>query len=208
MSQGTPEWMALRSGKFTGSRFAELMAKTRSGPSTSRKNLITRLAVERLIGTCVETYSNFAMQRGTELEPEAIKAYEDSELLVVERVDFVQHPELEFVGCSPDGLVGDDGMCEVKCPAAEAKHYEALRYGSHVQEYCWQLQGQLWVTGRQWVDAVSFDPRFPPGLELAIVRVERDEKAIAELQTECIAANDEVNEMVLWFKDKQEEIAA
>jgi putative phage-type endonuclease len=204
MSQRDDQWFRDRAGKFTGSRFSELMAKTKSGPSASRKNLITRLAVERLIGTCVETYSNFAMQRGIELEPAAIKAYEDSELLVVERVDFVQHPKLDFVSCSPDGLTGDDGMVEVKCPTAEAKHYDALRCGSHAQEYRWQLQGQLWVCGREWVDAVSFDDRFPPGLELAIVRVERDEKAIAELEAECIAANEEVEEQVRWFRDKQE----
>lgn len=191
--QRDDEWFRRRAGKFTGSRFAELMAKTKSGPSASRKNLITRLAIERLIGNCVETYSNFAMQRGIELEPDALKAYENDQLLVVESVDFLDHPTLDYVGCSPDGMVGDDGMVEVKCPAAEAKHYEALRYGAHAQEYRWQLQGQLWVSGRRWVDAVSYDPRFP-GLELAIVRVERDEVAIRELESECIAANDEVNE--------------
>jgi putative phage-type endonuclease len=204
IDQRSPEWLKLRAGRFTASRAQDLMARTKSGPSTSRKNLITRLAVERIIGTCVETYSNFAMQRGTDLEPTAIKAYEDSELLVVERVAFVQHPNLDFVSCSPDGIVGEDGMVEVKCPTAEAKHYEALRFGAHAKEYKWQLQSQLWVTGRDWVDAVSFDDRFPPGLQLAIVRVERDEKAIEELEAECIAANEEVEEQVRWFRDKQE----
>lgn len=200
--QGTPEWLAMRAGKFTGSRFADLMARTKSGPSTSRKNLITRLAVERLIGTCVETYSNFAMQRGTELEPEAIRAYEDQNLLTVETVDFIQHPELPFVGVSPDGLIADDGLVEVKCPSAEAKHYDALRYGSHAEEYRWQIQGQLWVSGRAWCDAVSYDPRFI-GLELAVVRVERDEKAIAELMNECIAAEAEVLEQVEWMNTRR-----
>ena len=199
MAQRDEQWFIDRAGKFTGSRFAELMAKTKSGPSASRKNLITRLAIERMIGNCVETYSNFAMQRGTELEPSAIKAYEDECLVAVDHADFIRHPTLDYVGISPDGLVGNDGLVEIKCPSAEAKHYEALRYGNHVTEYHWQLQGQLWVSGRQWVDAVSYDPRFA-GLELAIVRVSRDEKSIAELEAECIAANDEVNEQLEWFE--------
>lgn len=201
MSQRDEAWFAARAGKITASRMGDLMAKTRSGPSASCKNLITRLAVERIIGTCVETYSNAAMQRGIELESEAIRAYEDAELVAVELVDFVQHPELPCVSCSPDGLVGDDGMVEVKCPFAEAKHFEALRYGAHAQEYRWQLQGQLWVTGRRWVDAVSYDPRFPAGLQLAIVRVERDEAAIAELHAECLAADDEVIAQVRWMEE-------
>jgi hypothetical protein len=202
MSQRDEQWFIDRAGRFTGSRFADLMAKTKSGPSASRKNLITRLAIERLIGNCLETYSNAAMQRGIELEPFAIQAYENDQLFVVDRVDFLFHPTLDYVGVSPDGLVGDAGMVEIKCPSAEAKHYEALRYGNHVQEYWWQLQGQLWVSGREWVDAVSYDPRFP-GLELAIVKVERDEKAIANLEAECIAANDEVNEQLAWFEQRR-----
>jgi len=203
MSQRDEQWFADRAGKFTGSRFAELMAVTKSGPSASRKNLITRLAIERLIGTCVETYSNAAMQRGTELEPFAIKAYEDETLCAVEHVDFIQHPTLGFVGMSPDGMVGDTGLVEIKCPSVEAKHYEALRYGSHVQEYWWQLQGQLWVSGRQWVDAVSYDPRFPTEHQLAIMRVVRDEQCIAELEAACIEAESEVCEQVQWFEQRQ-----
>ena len=201
MAQRDEAWFRNRAGKFTGSRFCDLMAKTKTGPSTSRKNLITCLAVERITGNCMETYSNFAMQRGTLLEPDAIKAYEDHEMLEVKLVDFVQH-DLEFVGASPDGLIGRNGVVEVKCPSAEAKHYEALRYGSHAVEYKWQLQGLLWVTGRAWVDAVSYDPRFPPGLELAIVRVKRDRDAITELVEACMAGNLEVNEQVEWMRSK------
>jgi len=196
MEQRTDEWFAARAGKFTGSRFAMLMAKTKSGWSASHSNLIALLAIERMTGSCVEMYSNFAMQRGTELEPEAIAAYEDHNMLVVMPEAFLVHPTLDYVGCSPDGMVGDDGMVEVKCPSAEAKHLDALLKGSHAVEYKWQLQGQLWVAGRKWVDAVSFDPRWPEKHRLAIVRVERDEAAIAELEAECIKANDEVNEII------------
>lgn len=203
MSQRDEQWFRDRAGRFTGSRFAELMARTKSGPSATRKNLITRLAVERLIGTCVETYSNFAMQRGIELEPEAIRAYEDDQLVAVEAVDFLWHPELDYVGVSPDGLVGDSGLVEVKCPLAEAKHYEALRFGSHADEYNWQIQGQLWVSGRAWCDAVSYDDRFPPHLRLAIVRVERNEEVISELHKECMKAEAEVCEQVEWFRERE-----
>ena len=199
--QGDTEWLQKRLGLLTASRFADLMAKTKTGPSASRKNLITRLTIERLTGNYMQTYQNDAMTRGIEMEAEARKAYEDQELMVVDQADYVPHPTLWYCGCSPDGLIGDTGLIEIKCPTAEAKHYEALRYGSHAVEYKWQLQGQLWVTGREWNDAVSYDPRFK-GFELAIVRVQRDEKAIAELEAECIAANEEIEQQLKWFKEK------
>ena len=199
--QGDTEWLQKRLGLLTASRFADLMAKTKTGPSASRKNLITRLTIERLTGNYMQTYQNDAMTRGIEMEAEARKAYEDQELMVVDQADYVPHPTLWYCGCSPDGLIGDTGLIEIKCPTAEAKHYEALRYGSHAVEYKWQLQGQLWVTGREWNDAVSYDPRFK-GFELAIVRVQRDEKAIAELEAECIAANEEIEQQLKWFREK------
>jgi hypothetical protein len=205
MAQGTPEWLALRAGKFTGSRFSDLMAKTKSGPSTSRRNLISTLARERRYGPSEDSYCNFAMQRGKELEPDAIKAYENKELVAVDLVDFIQHSDLEYVGVSPDGMIGETGMIEVKCPLVEAKHYEALRYGAHVKEYHWQLQGQLWVAGREWVDAVSYDPRFKNDSlddSLAVVRVYRDEKAIKELAIECVMAEKEVLEQLAWFENR------
>ena len=202
MAQRTPEWFALRAGKFTGSRFSDLMARTKTGPAAARKNLIVTLAVERVVGDCVETYCNAAMQRGTELEPEARAAYEMEELVAVDEVDFIVHPLYPFVGCSPDGLVGSDGMVEIKCPSAMGKHYDALMADAHVQEYWWQLQGQLWVANRKWVDAVSYDPRFPEGLQLAVYRVERDQDAIAELEAACIAAEDEVQAAVEQLRKK------
>lgn len=193
MIQGTPEWLALRAGKLTGSRFADLMAVTRSGPSASRANLIVAIALERLTGEPEQTFQNDAMRRGTELEPFARGAYEALTGELVEQVPFVVHPKLGFVGVSPDGLIGDDGLIEVKCPASQNKHLLALREGAHAKEYRWQIQGQLWVTGRKWCDAVSFDPRFPEGLQLAITRVERDQKAIGQLEEACIAADAEIN---------------
>ena len=196
MIQGSPEWLALRAGKFTGSRFADLMAVTKSGPSASRGNLLVTLALERLTGEPEATYQNDAMRRGTELEPLARGAYEAHTGELVEAAAFILHPYHPFVGVSPDGLLGAEGMVEFKCPSSQAKHLDALRSGSHATEYRWQLQGQLWVTGRLWVDAVSYDPRFPDGLQLAITRVQRDETAIQALEAACVKAHAEVDAIV------------
>jgi hypothetical protein len=135
-----PAWLAMRAGKFTGSRFADLMARTKSGPSTSRANLLATLAVERITGACVETFTNAAMARGTELEPVARSAYEALRGVLVEEVGFVECAELECVGVSPDGLIGSDGLIEIKCPAAMAKHLEALR-----ERQCW-TEPRSWET--------------------------------------------------------------
>lgn len=196
MEQGDATWLALRAGKFTGSRFADLMATTKTGPSASRANLLTTLALERLTGEPEETYQNEAMRRGTELEPLARGAYEAKTGELVEEVAFVVHPSLPYCGVSPDGLLGDDGLLEIKCPASQAKHLAALRSGAHATEYRWQVQGQLWVTGRAWCDVVSYDPRFPEGLNLAIVRVPRDDVAIKALELACVAAHEEVESIV------------
>ena len=195
MSQRDEAWFAMRCGKFTGSRFADLMAVTKGGPSASRRNLLATLAVERLTGKCVETYQNGAMLRGIELEEAGRQAYEAKAGMLCVEVDFIPHPTLPYVGVSPDGLVGDTGMVEIKCPNA-AKHIDALRTGAHAQEYAWQLQGQLWVAEREWVDATSYHPDFPPHLALAITRVMRDDIAIKKLEQACIEAEAEVCELV------------
>lgn len=204
MIQGTAEWLAMRAGKFTGSRFADLMAVTKSGPSTSRANLITELALERLTGNVEESYQNDAMRRGSELEPLARGAYEAHTGELVQQVAFVAHPTLAYVGVSPDGLLGDDGLLELKCPSALARHLAALRSGAHAQEYKWQVQGQLWVCNRKWCDVVSYDPRFPVGLQLAITRVTRDDVAIKALEQACIAAHVEVNTIVSELQSMKE----
>lgn len=202
-AQRTEAWFQQRVGKLTASRFADVMNVIKGGaPGANRKNLITLLAIERLTGSTVDTFQNDAMRRGTELEPEARAAYEAHTGELVEEVGFVPHPELPYVGVSPDGLLGSDGLVELKCPASQHKHLSALLSNEHATEYRWQLQGQLWVTGRQWVDAVSYDPRFPEHLRLAIVRVQRDEKAIAELAAECAKAHDEIESVLFQLQQK------
>lgn len=194
--QDSQAWLLDRAGKFTASRASDLMAKTKTGPSASRGNLIALLAVERLTGQCVETYQNAAMQRGIETEAEARDAYSFAKGVAVDEAGFIACDQLPNTGCSPDGLVGDDGLVEIKCPASMAKHLDALRSGAHAVEYRWQLQHQLMVTGRAWVDAASYDPRFPEHLQLAVTRVYRDEAAITELNNEIRKADAEVDALV------------
>ena len=199
-AQTAPEWLQKRAGCFTASRASDLMAQGRGGaPSATRGALLVNLALERIVGA-TESYQNDAMRRGQELEGEARDAYGFERGIAVDEADFIPHESIPFCGCSPDGLVGDDGMLEIKCPANPAKHLDALRKGSHAVEYRWQLQHQLMVTGRAWVDCVSYDPRFPSNLQLAITRVERDETAIKQLieaietaETEVAAIVDEIN---------------
>lgn len=196
MEQGTVEWHLARCGRFTASRADQLMARTKSGPSASRANLLALLAIERLTGQPVETYQNDAMRRGSELEPEARAAYEARCGVLVEEVGLLVHPDHDCIACSPDGLVGDAGMLEIKSPSAMAKHLDAIRNGSHAVEYRWQLQHQLMVSGRSWVDIASYDPRWPDHLQLAITRVHRDESAISALRDECLRADAEVEAIV------------
>lgn len=201
VEQATAEWLQSRCGMFTASRAADLMAKTKTGPSATRGSLLALLAVERMTGKAVETYTNAAMQRGIDLEGEARDAYSFATGNAVTESGFVVYPDLPNTGCSPDGLVGD-GLVEIKCPASMAKHLDALRYGAHASEYRWQLQHQMLVMDAPWVDAVSYDPRYPDHLQLAIVRVERSESAIAELREAIKAADAEVDAIVNELKER------
>ena len=195
-TQESQDWMLARVGKFTASRATKLMARTKTGWGAARGELLTLLAIERLTGQPVPTYQNDAMRRGIELEAEARDAYSFHVGCAVEECGFIAHDTLPHAGASPDGLIGDVGLVEIKCPANMEKHLDAIRSGDHATEYRWQLQHQMLVTGRAWVDAVSFDPRFPDGLQLAITRVHRDEAAINELAIAIMAANQEVEAIV------------
>lgn len=195
--QRTDEWLALRCGRITGTAFTDVMNFTKDGkPGAGRKNLIARLAVEAMTKAQSETYQNAAMRRGIELEPEARLAYESETGYLVDQEAFIVHPDHDFIGVSPDGLIDDDGMVEIKCPESMHKHLDALLNGGHAVEYRWQVMGQLWVAKREWNDVASYDPRFPERKRLAIKRVHRDDKAIKELERECLAVWAEVQETI------------
>lgn len=181
MQQGTEAWHLARVGKLTASRIADAIAKTKSGWGASRGNLMATLACERLTGQPIETFKSSAMIWGTETEPMARANYALHMGVDVAEVGFIDHPTLAMSGASPDGIVGDEGLFEAKCPNT-LTHLDTLLAGKFPSQYYPQIQWQLATTGRAWCDAVSFDPRCPEHLQLFIERIPRDERYIAELE--------------------------
>lgn len=196
MEQRTDEWYAARLGKATASRIAGIIAKNKDGKAAaSRENIAVELALEILTGNRQEGFTNAAMQWGTETEPLARIAYEIHIGTLVEEAGFIDHPTVPMSGCSPDGLVGAEGLIEIKCPNS-ATHLKTITSGKADPQYIPQMQWQMAVTGRQWCDFVSYDPRFPEKHRLAIFRVERDQKYIDTLEAEVLAFNKEVQAIV------------
>jgi putative phage-type endonuclease len=180
--QGTPEWHAIRCGKVTASRIADVIAKTKTGWGASRANYMGELIAERLTGTPAPGFSNAAMQWGTEQEPAARVAYQFRTDNIVSEIGFVEHPSIGMTGASPDGLIGNDGLVEIKCPQT-ATHIDTLLGKSAPSKYFSQIQWQLACTGRTWCDFVSFDPRMPENMSLFIDRIQRDDVCIMALET-------------------------
>lgn len=183
--QGSPEWFAARCGKVTASRVADIIAKTKTGYSTSRDNYLAQLVCERMTGKPAESYSNSAMQWGTDTEPFARAAYEAKVDILVSEVGFITHPSITMSGASPDGLVGDFGLVEIKCPNT-ATHIQTLLDQKVPEKYNTQMQWQMACTQRQWCDFVSFDPRMAGGLQIFVKRVEFDPIYVAQLEKEVI----------------------
>ena len=183
VEQGTDAWHQIRLGKVTASRVAEILAKTKTGPSASRQNYLIELAIQRTTGIIQESYSNAAMEWGTQTEPQARVAYEVKSGNFVDQVAFIDHPNIEWFGCSPDGLVSDKGLIEIKCPNSPT-HWEYFKSKEPPKKYFIQMQAQMAVTGKDWCDFVSFDPRMPERSQLLIVRVDRDSKFINEMIVE------------------------
>ena len=176
LDQGTVEWLRERAGLVTASAIANvMMGKQTAG----RQNYMAQLICERLTGEPVETFKSDAMLRGTELEPQARAFYELETGLEVQQIGFIPHPTLE-AGASPDGLVGSDGLVEIKCPE-RTKHIKNLMGGTIDKGYALQMQWQMECTGHEWCDFVSFNPEFPDHLKIHITRVERDAEVCAEL---------------------------
>lgn len=186
ITQGTPEWHAQRLGKVTASRVADVIAKTKTGYSTSRENYMAQLICERLTGTPTEGFTNAAMQWGTETEPKARAAYEATTFTSVREVAMISHPSIPNTGASPDGLIGEDGLIEIKCPNT-ATHLDTLLSQKVPGKYVTQMQWQMACTGRQWCDFVSFDPRLPEHLQLFVKRVSRDNDFIKQTEDEILA---------------------
>ena len=193
--QGSAEWLQARLGKVTASRIADVMAKTKSGYSTSRKNYCVELALERIKGSREESFTNAAMAWGTEQEPLARAAYESHTGEIVNEIGMVMHPVMEMCAASPDGLVGDDGLIEIKNPNSST-HIETIFAGKPDSKYVYQMAWQMACTGRQWCDYVSYDSRMPDYARLFIKRIPRDNALIAEIEQEVSTFLKEVEAMV------------
>lgn len=196
--QRTPEWFEARLGRATASRFGDIMAKTRSGYSASRKNYLAELLIQRLTKQIPDNYQSPAMLWGVENEPVAVLQYTLETGNGVEETSLWLHDEIE-AGASPDGLVGKDGLIEVKCPNS-ATHIETLHTGKLPTQYKAQVQGQMWVTNRNWCDFISYDPRLPENAQMIVIRVERDDEYIKELVEEVESFLNELEEELEFVK--------
>lgn len=196
MEQRTDEWYKARLGKVTASKVSAVLAKK---DSATRADYLTDLVLERLTGTQQEFYQNEAMQWGTDTEPQARMAYEAETGNLVDELGFIDHPTIANFGCSPDGVIGEDGLIEIKCPNSKT-HLSTLLSKKAPSKYIPQMQTQMAVMNRQWCDFVSFDPRLPEELQLFVVRVNRDDEYIAKLEEEVSIFLEEVDETVTKLK--------
>jgi putative phage-type endonuclease len=201
MQQGTEEWLRARVGKVTASRIADVVAKTKTGWGASRKNYAAELVIERLTGEPAPHYTNAAMEYGTQCEPEARAAYAFLQDINVEEVGFCPHYSIAEAGCSPDGLIGDDGLVEIKCPNS-ATHIEVLLSETIPDAHIKQMQFQMACTGRQWCDYLSYDKRLPEPMRIWIKRVTRDTKMITELEIAACVFLTEIEETIAALKSK------
>jgi len=201
--QGSQAWLEMRAGKFTASRFVDLVARNKKTGEKlkSFKDYVWSVLVERMTGLPQEGANSYSMAWGHDVEPYAREAYELSTGLFVAETSFIQHPKYEFAGASPDGLIDDDGGLELKCPKDSSIHLE--RFISGVPpEYVPQVQGCMWVTGRQWWDFASYDPRMPTDLRLLVIRINRDEELIKLIESSVLEAENEVQNLLTILQRK------
>lgn len=195
VEQRSYDWIQQRVGCATASRFKDVMAKLKSGgPAQARKDYMAEIVCECLTGQPVTKFSNAAMAWGTEMEPEARQAYIIATGHEVDEVSFIKHSSLR-AGASPDGIVNLEGCLEIKCPTS-LTHMDTIIADAVPEQHLPQIQGQMWITGYQWCDFVSYDPRMPKGLDLFIRRVYRDNFFIAQLEGEVALFLKEVDERV------------
>ena len=206
IEQRTEEWFQQRLGKVTASRISDVIAKTKTGVSTSRQNYLVQLVSERLTGKKGDSFVNQAMLDGIEREGAARAIYMLNRDVSVTEVGFFDHPVIKNSGASPDGAVNAEeegkyaGLIEIKCPI-ETTHTNTLMSKSVPSKYIPQMQWQLACTGAKWVDFVSYNPNFPMELQLFVARVDRDDTYIAELEAEVVKFLEEVEQTILKLKE-------
>lgn len=197
--QGSEAWFAARLGRATASRFSDILATVKTGEAAARRNYRAQLICERLTGAAAESFESPAMKWGTENEPFARMAYEARTGEIVQETGFIQHAEL-MTGASPDGLIGETGGFECKCPNT-ATHIDTLLKGMPA-EHMAQIQGCMWLANRDWWDFVSYDPRLPENLQLYVQRVPRDEEYITKLAASVKVFLGEVDMLILELEKK------
>lgn len=214
IDQRSEAWFAERAGKITASRMSDVMLERdrepfKSGPRKGQQkpppkaltDYAYQLAAERLTGRPRKQVKAAALQWGQDVEPAAVAAYQAETGELVTLCGFMQHPVYSFVGASPDFQVGEDGGGEVKSPESSEVHLETLLCGLP-SEHIAQIQGGLWVSGRQWWDFVSYHPDFPPEYRLYIERVNRDSLYIAQLESACLQMEADVQEILSKLQQK------
>lgn len=206
MEQRSAEWFSARLGKVTASKIDDIVVKIKNGESQYKRKYRTQLVTERLTGKVVPVFMNQAMSHGVEFEDEARNLYMDKLNLLkdidVKEVGFVDHPFIKMSGASPDGLVGLNGLIEIKCPQPMT-HTEMLQTGNIPQKYMHQMQWQLACMGkeRKWCDFVCYHPDFPGELNLFIKRVDRDNELIAKLEKDVQEFLTEVEDVIKFIKE-------
>lgn len=207
-NQGGTDWLRERAGHATASCFADIRATGAKGqPLKARDDYLMRLVVERLTGDPVQTPSSFAMQWGTDAEPYARAAYEEETGSIVREVGFKKHPAHAWIGASSDGMVGEKGAIEIKCPHNSMIHLLTWETGMP-EHHRAQVQGQIWTLGLEWVDFCSYDPRMQTGaehLKLFVRRIYRDDAYIAQLEKDVLAFLAQVQAKVDLFMAFKEE---
>jgi YqaJ-like viral recombinase domain len=191
IEQGSELWAEARCGLVTASRCGDVIATTKKAEAAARRDYRSELIAEILTGVPYPRFVSQAMQWGIDQEPFARAAYEMQRDLLVETCGFVLHPDMARFGASPDGLVGDDGLIQIKCPNTTT-HLGWMLGGTVPVEHAPQMLAEMACTGRAWCDFVSFDPRLPPHLQLFVRRFERNDSLIAQLETEVIHFNAEI----------------
>jgi putative phage-type endonuclease len=196
IEQRSDDWFAARLGKVTASSLHKVLAKTKTGYGADRGNYMTQLVLERVTGNKADSFSSAAMQWGVDQEPFARAAYETTQGVMVDETGFIQHPTIEMAGASPDGLVGDDGMVEIKCPESKTALECWLSDNPVESKYFAQMQWQMRCADRSWCDYVVFDPRMPAKAQLFVKRVERDDAWLETTEAEVIKFLAEVDAKV------------
>jgi len=204
-TQGSTEWFQARCGRITASRIADVMEQNKNGSwSAKRIDYLWELVEERITGVCMAKYVNAAMQWGTETEPEAREFFEGKYEIEVDQTGFIQHPGMDYAGASPDGLIGADGLIEIKCPTTKTM-LQTINDNKPDERYVMQVQWQMACTNSRYAWLVYYDPRLPLDMCMKRFWIERNDALITKIQNYVHDFNLEINDTILAIKENARE---